>query len=323
MFNGAVSLVSHGSRKMRGLWIFIFLAFAQVLNANSAAIHEAAKKGDLAALTAALNAGTDVNEIGGGATPLYFAAIRGHLEAAKLLIAQGADVNAKTKFGSPLMAAAAKGGPELVNLLLANGADPNAEPESQTALHVAAEYGCLGCVKALVDAGADVNAQHKNTGGQYTRVTTPLHLAILYEHHDVADYLITHGVILPKPAPIAAKLASADPGKGREFFNRECRSCHSIFSEQDMNPGPNKGWGPNLWSMVGRDKASLDYEGYSKTLRALDGVWTYEDLNTFLSGPAVTTPGVNMQFQGAPNEVDRVNVIAYLRTLSNNPVPLP
>ena len=103
---------------MRGLLIFILLTFAQVLNASSAAIHEAAKKGDLAALTAALNAGTDVNEIDGGATPLYYAAIRGHLEAATLLIARGADVNAKTKFGSPLMAAAAKGGPLLVNLLL-------------------------------------------------------------------------------------------------------------------------------------------------------------------------------------------------------------
>jgi cytochrome c len=78
-----------------------------------------------------------------------------------------------------------------------------------------------------------------------------------------------------------------------------------------------------LWNIVGRDKASSDYNGYSKTLLTLKGVWTYEDLNTFLSGPAATTPGVNMQVQGAPNEADRVNVIAYLRGLSNRPVPLP
>ena len=302
---------------MRGLLIFILLTFAQVLNASSADIHEAAKKGDLAALTAALNAGTDVNMIDSAATPLYYAAIRGHLDAAKLLIAHGADVNAKTKFGSPLMAAAAKGGPELVNLLLANGADPNAEPESQTALHVAAEHGCLGCVKALVDAGANVNARYRTIGGQHTLVTTPLHLAMVYEHDDVADYLSTHGVILPKPAPIAAKLASADPGKGRKFFEIECQSCHTISPEHGQN------YGPGLWNVVGRDKASLDYKGYSKTLQALKGVWTYEDLNIFLSGPAVTTPGVNMQVQGAPDEADRANVIAYLRSLSKYPVPLP
>jgi cytochrome c len=66
-----------------------------------------------------------------------------------------------------------------------------------------------------------------------------------------------------------------------------------------------------------------DYKEYSKTLLALKGVWNYEDSNIFLSGPAVTTPGVSMQVQGAPNEVNRVNVIAYLCTLSNNLVPLP
>ena len=302
---------------MRGLLIFILLTFAQVLNASSADIHEAAKKGDLAALTAALKAGNDVNMIDSGATPLYYAAIRGHLDAAKLLIAHGADVNVKTKFGSPLMAAGAKGGPELVNLLLANGAETNAEPESQTALHLAAEHGCLDCVKALVVAGANVNAQHRYTPRNETLVTTPLHLAIFYEHSDVADYLISHGVIFPKPAPIEAKLASADPSKGRKFFENECQSCHTI------GPVHGDSYGPGLWNVVGRDKASLDYRGYSKTLRGLDGIWTYEDLNIFLSGPTVTTPGVNMQMQGAPNEADRANVIAFLRSLSNNPVPLP
>lgn len=312
---------------MRNLLILILLVFAQVPDANSADIHEAAKKGDVAALNAALNAGADVDEIGNGATPLYLAAIRGHLEAAKLLIARGADVNAMTKFGSPLMAAAAKGGPELVNLLLANGADPNAEPESKTALHVAAESGCLDCVKALVEAGANVNAQHRNTEGRRGRiiqVTTPLNLAILYDHDDVADYLKLHGVIIPKPAPIASRLASADPRKGQEFFETKgCRDCHTVVREHGSDPGPNKGGGPNLWNVVGRDKASLDYTGYSRTLKAWEGDWTYEDLNTFLAVPSVTTPGTYMQIEGAPDESDRVNLIAYLRTLSDNPVPLP
>jgi cytochrome c len=302
---------------MRGFLIFLLFVFAHVPFANSASIHEAAKKGDLAALTAALNAGTDVNKISGGATPLYFAAIRGHLEAAKFLIARGADVNAMTKFGSPLMAAAARDTPELVDLLLTSGADPKADLDSQTALHVAAERGCLGCVKALVNAGANVNAQHRSVGGQRILVTTPLHVAIVNEHRDIADYLISRGVILPKPAPIAAKLASADSDKGREFFERECQGCHTVIPQESVTLGP------NLWNIVGRDKASLNYEGYSKTLLALEGDWTYEELNSFLSGPAVTTPGVNMQIEGVPNEIDRVNLIAYLRTLSDNPVPLP
>jgi cytochrome c len=171
-------------------------------------------------------------------------------------------------------------------------------------------------VKALVEAGANVNAQHRQVSTQHTLLTTPIHLAILYEHGDVADFLMAHGVIIPKPAPITDKIAAADPEKGRMFFENNCQHCHIVLPELGEI-------GPHLWNIVGRDKASLDYKGYSKTLRAREGVWTYEDLNTYLSGPAVTTPGVNMQTEGATNETDRVNVIAYLRTLSDNPVPLP
>ena len=60
----------------------------------AAPIHNAAKTGDVAAITAALDAGADVNASDGTATPLYFAVRRGHLEAAKLLIERGAEARA-------------------------------------------------------------------------------------------------------------------------------------------------------------------------------------------------------------------------------------
>ena len=62
---------------------------------------------------------------------------------------------------------------------------------------------------------------------------------------------------------------------------------------------------------------------YSKTLQAWEGVWTYEDLSTYLYGPTLTTPGVSMETPGVPDETERVDLIAYLRTLSDNPFPLP
>ena len=37
----------------------------------------------------------------------------------------------------------------------------------------------------------------------------------------------------------------------------------------------------------------------------------------------VTTPGVIMETQGVEDEVERVNLIAYLRSLSDTPMPLP
>jgi cytochrome c len=54
-----------------------------------------------------------------------------------------------------------------------------------------------------------------------------------------------------------------------------------------------------------------------------EGVWTFEDLNKFLLDPMLTTPGVYMEVPGVPDETDRINVIAYLRTLSDEPIPLP
>ena len=39
--------------------------------------------------------------------------------------------------------------------------------------------------------------------------------------------------------------------------------------------------------------------------------------------PMLTTPGVKMETPGVPDETERVNLIAYLRTLSDKPIPLP
>ena len=78
-----------------------------------------------------------------------------------------------------------------------------------------------------------------------------------------------------------------------------------------------------MWEVVGRDKASVPEFNYSKTLQGWEGVWTYEDLNTFLYDPVLTTPGVLMEISGVLDETERVSLIAYLRTLSDKPIPLP
>ena len=292
------------------LWIS-FCLFP--LTSHAAAIHDAAKKGDTAAITAALDAGANVNDPDGFATPLYYAVSRQHLDAAKLLIDRGADVNVGSKIsGPPLKAAVAKSKPELITLLLAHGADPNLTVGDQTALHEAVRRGCLECVKALVAVGADVNAP-----GADLVARTPIHLARFYDYSEISEYLMANGVVLPEPGPIAPKLAFADVEKGRAFFGRNCDGCHA------NEPGKGAMEGPNLWQVVGRDKASAPADKYSKTLQAWEGVWTYEDLNTYLYGPTLTTPGVLMETPGIPDETERVDLIAYLRTLSDKPISLP
>jgi cytochrome c len=296
---------------MRMSLLFIPLLLAPIVS-HAADIHDAAMKGDVAAITAALDAGAGVDESDGRTTPLYLAVKGGHFAAAKLLIERGADVNAAPTpvLGPALMPALAKSNIELINLLLDGGANPNAQRGREAALHIAVRSGCLDCVKALVKAGADVNAKTKDG-------KTPLHMAKFTGKRDVADYLLSHGVVMPTPAPISMKLASADVEKGRTRFTGLCHGCHSVEADGGTRTGP------NLWNVVGRDKASMANMRYSEALLDWEGVWTFEDLNKFLLEPMLTTPGVYMEMPGVPDETERINVIAYLRTLSDKPIPLP
>ena len=200
---------------MRVNLIFFFVLFLTIAPiSQTAAIHDAAKKGDVASLTAALNSGVDANASNGLATPLYYAIDGGHFEAARLLLSRGADVEAQSIWGPALVPAASGGKVELVKLLLDSGANPNAKTQSKTVLHIATEKGWLNCVKAL-----DVNAQTQLT-------ETPIHLAKLHKRTDVAEYLMADGVILPRPPPISAMLAAADVEKGRIAFISSCSRFH-------------------------------------------------------------------------------------------------
>ncbi|TIL83104.1 MAG: hypothetical protein E5Y89_02175, partial [Mesorhizobium sp.] len=139
---------------MRGFLVLVPLLVAQVPIASQAApIHDAATKGDVAGITAALDAGAGVDESDGKATPLYLAVKGGHFAAAKLLIGRGADINAApTLLGPALMPALAKRRIDLIKLLLDGGANPNSKRGRENAIHIAVNLGCLDCVKALVEA---------------------------------------------------------------------------------------------------------------------------------------------------------------------------
>ncbi len=163
-----------------------------------------------------------------------------------------------------------------------------------------------------MEAGANVNAV---TVGNYGR--TPIHLAKLYEYDSVADYLMAHGVVLPRPRPISAKLAGAKAEVGQILFEKNCSYCHLA------KPSTIHMRGPNLWNVVGRAKHSLPGHNYSKAFLALEGAWTYEDLNSWLNGFAAAYPGVMMEIPGITDETERANLIAYLRSLSDTPMPLP
>lgn len=58
-------------------------------------------------------------------------------------------------------------------------------------------------------------------------------------------------------------------------------------------------------------------------MKAKGGKWTFDELDKFLTNPGTYIPGTKMTFGGFDRSAERADVIAYLRTLSDNPAPLP
>ncbi len=123
----------------------------------------------------------------------------------------------------------------------------------------------------------------------------------------------------PEPLqPIGPLLASADTAAGEQFVKQVCTACHTF------NEGGKPAIGPNLYGIVGAPHAHEAGFNYSDAIQKFKGQpWTYEALNEWLYKPSQYAPGTRMTFAGIPSEKQRANVIAFLRTLSHNPVPLP
>jgi len=147
--------------------------------------------------------------------------------------------------------------------------------------------------------------------GELTAENTsyPVNWASLGSGSEAAEEEVDTG-----PVDYGVLLAAADLSAGERVIRR-CTSCHSV-----EEGGPN-GTGPALWDVVGRQVASVAGFGYSGNLPA--GEWTYEALDHFLTSPASYAPGTAMNFRGLSNPEQRINLIAYLRSLSNNPAALP
>ncbi len=75
--------------------------------------------------------------------------------------------------------------------------------------------------------------------------------------------------------------------------------------------------------MVGRKVASFPGFDYSDSLKKLGGDWTYEKLNKWITDPKAVAPDTKMIFPGEKNPHKRADILAFLQTLSDKPVPFP
>lgn len=119
-----------------------------------------------------------------------------------------------------------------------------------------------------------------------------------------------------KSEPIEQLLQSASAQKGQADA-KKCQACHTLAKGE-----PNR-VGPNLWGIVGDKKGEGRGFNFSAAMKAKGGTWTDDDLNQFLTNPKGFVPGTAMGFAGIPKDSERADVIAYLHSLADTPVPLP
>ena len=116
--------------------------------------------------------------------------------------------------------------------------------------------------------------------------------------------------------PLPALLAKADAKKGEQDA-KICATCHS-FQE-----GGAAKVGPDLWGVVGRKIASVPGFDFSDSLKKLAGDWTYDELNKWISDPKAMASATKMTFPGEKDAQKRADILAYLQTLTEKPVPFP
>ena len=116
--------------------------------------------------------------------------------------------------------------------------------------------------------------------------------------------------------PVSLLLAGASMEQGKKIASK-CASCHNF------NKGEPHKIGPNLFEIVGKPIGKTNDYAYSKAMSSFGNKWNYENLSSFLYKPKNYINGTKMNFAGLKNVEDRANIILWMRSNSENPLPLP
>jgi cytochrome c len=105
-------------------------------------------------------------------------------------------------------------------------------------------------------------------------------------------------------AAIIALLAGRAHADGRQLFQEQCASCHTL-------DGRSTAAGPSLKGVVWRKIASLKDFRYSAGLGAQVGDWSPDRLDAFLRNTQGFAPGTDM-FWDIADPADRKAIVQFL-----------
>jgi len=88
-----------------------------------------------------------------------------------------------------------------------------------------------------------------------------------------------------------------------------CEMCHSV------TPDGNNTAAPNLWAVYDRKISGSSFERYSSALRAKQGNWDEQNLNSWLKDSNSFANGTSMVYPGISNPKVRQVVIDYIKAL--------
>ncbi len=178
----------------------VLLPLSAPAGATEPALHAAAARGDLAALSRDLATGAAIDARDAQQrTALLVAVQQGHDEAARLLVAAGADINAQDAIAdSPFLLAGARGRAEVLRAMLLPPDGSADRPDytrlnryGGTALIPACHYGHVEAVRVLLQASR-IDVNHVNRLGW----TALLEAVILGDggaaHTEIVRLLLAH-----------------------------------------------------------------------------------------------------------------------------------
>ena len=119
--------------------------------------------------------------------------------------------------------------------------------------------------------------------------------------------ILFSGLVSCMVASAALAQEAGDPAAGEKTFMK-CKVCHQVGDNAKNMVGP------ALTGIVGRKAGTYPGYSYSEANKNSGLTWDEATLDVYLTNPKAKVPGTKMIFPGLPNEKDRKDVIAYLKT---------